>query len=199
MEVQYEKRKQRDSQCGSLIATGILSGGGSRVINLQFARNTQPNEGMRANFHRTDSGKLLLDWESWAAWSEKTWPEFKQERGQVPVLMRAVASESSYFNYEFSDTGRWLAVNLRSADGFHNVTGYVERESKMGMALANVIGVPLPHKLPDGSLMRALKRPGTKALVTVRLAFPSNAQSDHCVKITELLADRWLLFPGEGK
>ncbi len=68
-----------------------------------------------------------------------------------------------------------------------------------GIALANLIGVPLPHKLPDGTPMPALKLPGSKALVTVRLAFPNNAQSDHCVKIIDLLADRWLLFPGEVK
>jgi hypothetical protein len=41
--------------------------------------------------------------------------------------------------------------------------------------------------------------PGAKALLTLRLAFPNQAQSDHCVKIVGLLADRWLLFPGEAK
>lgn len=36
-----------------------------------------------------------------------------------------------------------------------------------------------------------------KSIVTVRVAFPPAAQSDHCVKITDLLADRWMLFDGE--
>jgi hypothetical protein len=113
--------------------------------------------------------------------------------------MRVVASESSYYNYEFSEKWRWLAVKLRSPDGLHNVTGYVERTSLFGVALANLIGVPLPHKLPDGTPMPALNLPGAKALLTLRLAFPNQAQSDHCVKIVGLLADRWLLFPGEAK
>jgi hypothetical protein len=78
------------------------------------------------------------------------------------------------------------------------VTGYVERTSLFGVALANLIGVPLPHKLPDGTPMPALNLPGAKALLTLRLAFPNQAQSDHCVKIVGLLADRWLLFPGEA-
>jgi hypothetical protein len=198
MQEQYEKRGKKDPEHGSLSVAGIIMAGSSKVLNLRFACAIRPDSGMRANFHRTLAGKLLLDWESWVAWSEKTWPEFKQERSQLPVLMRAVASESNYYNYEFSESWRWLAVKLRSPDGLHNVTGYVERNSIFGVALANMIGVPLPHKLPDGSPMPALNLPGAKALVTLRLAFPNKAQSDHCVKITELLADRWLLFPGEA-
>jgi len=199
MQEQYEKRGQPDAEKGALFAAGIITAGTSRVLNLQFACATRPDAGMRANFHRTRSGKLLLDWESWVAWSEKTWLDFKKERSQLPSVMRVVASESSYYNYEFSDKWNWLAVKLRSPDGLHNVTGYAERNSMLGIALANLIGVPLPHKLPDGTPMPALKLPGSKALATVRLAFPNNAQADHCVKITHLLADRWLLFPGEGK
>ncbi|MFN0079612.1 MAG: hypothetical protein ACKVY0_24375 [Prosthecobacter sp.] len=199
MQEQYEKRGQKDPEHGGLLAAGIITAGTSTVLNLQFACATRPDAGMRANFHRNRNGKLMLDWESWVAWTEKTWPEFKQEHSQLSVVMRAVASESSYYNYEFSEGWRWLAVKLRSPDGLHNVTGYIERNTVLGIALANLIGVPLPHKLPDGTPMPALKLPGSKALVTVRLAFPAKAQSDHCVNITEILADRWLLFPGEGK
>jgi len=199
MQQQYEERKAPDPEHGRLIAAGIITAGTSKVLNLQFACATRPDAGMRANFHRTRGGRLLLDWESWVAWSEMSWTDFKQERSQREVVMRAIASESSYYNYEFSESWRWLAVKLRSPDGLHNVTGYVERSTGLGIALANMIGVPLPHKLPDGTPMPALKLPGSKATVTVRLAFPAKAQSDHCVNITGILADRWLLFPGEGK
>ncbi|OYW70535.1 MAG: hypothetical protein B7Z37_30400 [Verrucomicrobia bacterium 12-59-8] len=199
LQEQYEKRAQPDPEHGRLMVAGVITAGSSKVLNLQFACATRPDAGMRANFHRTRSGKLLLDWESWVAWSGKPWTEFKQERSQLPVLMRAIAAESDYYNYEFSEKWRWLAVRLRSPDGLHNVTGYVARNSLLGLALANLIGVPLPNNLPNDMPMPALKMPGAKALVTLRLAFPNQAQSDHCVKITDLLADRWLLFPAEGK
>ena len=199
MQRQYEERQAPDPEHGSLFSAGIITAGTSKVLNLQFACATRPDAGMRANFHRTRGGKLLLDWESWVGWSEKTWPELKQDRSQIEVVMRAIASESSYYNYEFSESWRWLAVKLRSADGLHNVTGYVERNSGIGIALANMIGVPLPHNLPDGTPMPALKLPGSKSSVTVRLAFPAKAQSDHCVNITAILADRWLLFPQETR
>ena len=196
---QYEKRGQSDPEHGSFLGAGLLTSGTSQVINVRYACRTRTEAGLRANFHRSAAGKLLLDWESWAAWSDKTWPTFKQERPQTPVLMRAIASESDYYNYEFSDARRWLAVKLRSPDGEHSVTGYVKRGSAAGFKLAQLTGAASGFKLPDGTPMPPLHPPGSKTVVTVRLAFPSNAQSDHCVNITELLADRWLLFPGEAK
>jgi hypothetical protein len=199
MQRQYEERQVQDPEHGRLLAAGLITADTSKVLNLQFTCTTRPDVGMRANFHRNRNGALKLDWESWVAWSEKPWPEFKKDRSQIEVVMRAIASESNYYNYEFSENWRWLAVKLRSPDGLHNVTGYVERNSMLGIALANLIGVPLPHKLPDGTPMPALNLPGAKALLTLRLAFPNQAQSDHCVKIVGLLADRWLLFPGEAK
>ncbi len=199
LQEQYEKRGQPDPEHGRLMAAGVITAGSSKVLNLQFACAARPDAGMRANFHQTRGGKLLLDWESWAAWSERTWPEFKKERSPAEVVMRAVASESDYYNYEFSEKWRWLAVKLRSADGLHTVTGYIQRNTTLGVALANLIGVSIPHNLPGDAPMPALKPPGSKSLVTLRLRFPLNAQSDSCVMITDMLADRWLLFPGEGK
>lgn len=199
MQEQYEKRQQPDPERGPLVATALITAGTSQVINLQFACSTRPDCGLRANFHRTRAGKLLLDWESWVAWSERSWPQLKQERSQAEVVMRAIASESDYYNYEFAEKWRWLAVKLRSPDGLYNVTGYVDRASVLGVAMANLIGVPLPSALPEGTPMPPLKLPGSKALVTVRLSFPSHAQSDHCVNLHSLLADRWMLFPEERK
>jgi hypothetical protein len=31
----------------------------------------------------------------------------------------------------------------------------------------------------------------------VRVVFPKDARTDQCVRITDLMADRWVLFPGE--
>ncbi|MGV3664083.1 MAG: hypothetical protein ACO1TE_28180 [Prosthecobacter sp.] len=199
MREHYEKRGATDPGQGELRGAGIIKAGASEVVSLQFAAAARPDTGLRANFHRTRAGRLRLDWEAWTAWCEMTWPDFKKERSQRQVLMRAVASESSYYNHEFSEKWRWLAVRLRSADGLHSVTGYVRRDSMAGIAIANLIGVPVPNSLPAETPLPPLNLPGTQSVVTVRLAFPPNAQSDHCVEIISLLADRWLLFPGEMK
>jgi hypothetical protein len=197
MKEHSEKRGEREPEHGALLGAGFITAGTSKVLNLQFAYAAWPDSGLRANFHRNRNGKLMLDWESWAAWSEKTWPALKKDRSSLPTVMRAIASESSYYNYEFSEDWRWLAIKLRSPDGLHSVTGYVKRDSVLGIAFANLIGTPLPAAIKDGAPIPALRPAGSKALVTVRLTFPLNAQSDHCVNITDLLADRWLLFPGE--
>ncbi|MBL9133416.1 MAG: hypothetical protein JNG86_19550, partial [Verrucomicrobiaceae bacterium] len=177
----YDKRGAVDPENGKLIASGIITAGSSQVLNLRFACAARPDSGMRANFHRKRNGQLLLDWESWVAWSEKTWPALKKERLPLPAVMRAVASESSYYNYEFGEDWRWLAVKLRSPDGLHSVTGYVPRSSVLAVALGNLIGVPVPAGIKEGTPIPALRPSGSKALVTVRVAFPQNAQSDHCV------------------
>lgn len=199
MQEYYEKRGLHDPEQGALLGAGYIAAGDSRVLNLQFACPTRPEAGLRANFHQTRGGKLLLDWESWSAWCEMDWPDFKKERSAREVTMRAIASESSYYNYEFSDPWNWLAVKLRSADGLHTVTGYIQRNTALGIALANLIGVPIPHQLPADAPLPAIKPAGSKSLVTLRLRYPVNAQSNSCVLITDMLADRWLLFPGEEK
>lgn len=199
MQEHYEKRGQQDVEHGALLAAGYITAGESRVLNLQFACASRPETGLLANFHQTRGGKLLLDWESWSAWCEVDWATFKKERSVREVTMRALASESGYYNYEFSDPWNWLAVKLRSADGLHSVTGYIQRNSGLGVAIANLIGVPLPHQLPEDAPLPAIKPPRSKSLVTLRLRFPAKAQSDSCVMITDMLADRWMLFPEEEK
>jgi nitrate reductase NapE component len=199
MKQHYEQRGEKDPLCGQVLGAGYMTAGGSKVLCLVVECATRPDSGMRANFHFTKTGKLMLDWESWAAWCEMSWADLKKERPQRSVLMRAVASESHYYNYEFGEEWRWLAVKLRSADGLQHVTGYVPRDSAAGVAMASIIGVLLPHDLPPDAPLPPMRGLGSKSVVTVRLAFPPNAQSDHCVKISELVADRWLLFPGEGK
>ncbi len=195
----YEKRGQSEPLPERFLGAGTLSAGESKVLNLRFACASRPDFGLRANFHRSSGGKLLLDWESWVTWSEMSWDELKKERPVKQVVLRAIASESDYYNFEFSESWRWLAVKLRSPDGMHSLTGYVRRDTHLGLAVANLIGVPIPHKFPEGTPLPSLARPGSKALVTVRVVFPKDARTDHCVRITDLMADRWLLFPGEEK
>jgi hypothetical protein len=193
----YEKRGETDPKPGQLTGAGIINGGTLRVLNLSFACDERPTTGLRANFFRSTSGELLLDWEAWTGFSEKAWPDLKKQRPTIPTLVRAVAEESDYYNYEFAESWRWIAVKLRSPDGVNSITGYCDRRSGVGIALANLIGVPLQQVIEADKPHIPIRPPGTKSIVTLRVAYPVNAQSDQCVDITELLADRWSLFDGE--
>lgn len=199
MRTYYEEANGADPERGEMVGATLISSGESKVILLRYKCLAWPDALLTAYFHRAPSGRLLLDWEAWVGWSQLPLPTVKKTRTLIPTLMRVVASESSYYNYEFSDEARFLAVKLRSPDGLHSITGYVLRKSLLGIAIGNLIGVPLPSPVPGGLPLPPLRRPGTKAAITLRIAFPPTAQSDHCVMITEIVADRWLLFPGEEK
>lgn len=128
---------------------------------------------------RGPDGQFLLDWESFIGYSEISWSEFKKQRSAAPLLFRAFAAASDYYNFEFADQkDKYLAVNLLSPDGVESVHGYCERRSQLGTQLQEILG----------------KHEG-EAGVTLRLAFPENAESNHCVRIVELVSDRWLILP----
>lgn len=194
----YDRRAESEPQPRAVIGAGLITAGESKIVNLTFACPERAGTGLSANFHRSAAGKLLLDWEAWTGFSEKAWPDIKKERPLIPTLMRATAEETDYYNYEFADRSHWLAVKLRSPDGVHSITGYCERRSGAGIALGNLIGVPVAQNTDlDKPGVIPIRPPGSRSNVTIRISFPSSAQSDHCVKITDLLADRWMLFDGE--
>jgi hypothetical protein len=186
----YDKRGETEPVPHTFEGAGLITAGDVKVVNLIFSRPDRPDAELRAFFHRGTAGNLLLDWEAWTGFSEKSWPDLKKERSTSPVLMRAIAEKSDRYNHEFIDAERWLAVKLGSPDGAYSITGYCERRSGTGIALASLIGEPLS---PGNSK----KVPAARIDVTVRVAFPAAAQSDDCVNITRLLADRWMLLDGE--
>ena len=107
------------------------------------------------------------------------WADFKKERPVADKVFRAFAVVSDYYNFEFSDQkDNLLSVNLLSPDGVESLHGYCERRSELGGMLPEIFG----------------NREGT-AGITVKLAFPEKAESNHCVKITDLVSDRWLILP----
>lgn len=123
-----------------------------------------------------DGGKFLVDWESFAGAGDLPWQEFKKQRATSPKRFRLYARKDDYYNYEFTDQAKLLSVHLSSPDGLNFIFGYCERDSAVGRTLAGL-----------------LERGGNRLPLTLRLAFPENAQSDHCVKIVGVVANRWLV------
>lgn len=193
----YDKRGARDPDPGKLMQASLLTIGTSEIIALAYDSATRPKIGTRAFFHRAKAGSLLLDWDAWAAYSETSWPEIKISRPQVPVLVRAVAMSSDYYNHEFGDSMRHLAIKLYSPDGLHYFNAYVPRDSALAMAMANLVGVVLPQKLPPDAPYSTLRRPNSRTPVTVRVAYKAGTQSADNVLITHLIADRWFVLPAE--
>lgn len=149
-----------------------------------------------ANFLLSPTGKWVLDWESWVGSSEISWEEFRARRTITPTVFRAIATGGSYYNYEFTDSKRYLSARLSSPDAKHVIHAFCERDSPLGQAMVTLVtgkaavGPPVPSDLVASA-------GEYHAAVTLRLAFPPAAQSDNCVIITDLVSGSWLVEENE--
>jgi hypothetical protein len=126
---------------------------------------------------RTAEG-MKIDWESYVGWSEMTWDDLLSKKPTKPTIFRASLRLVDYYNFSFSDEGKWQSYQLRSPDGQHVVYGYVKRDSGI-----------------DKRLRPAEKNSGN--LVTVSLKFPLGETSKNQVLIEEILADGWVEGAGD--
>jgi len=177
MEQFYEMQKGSDPISGALLNRGHYRLDGTEILHYTYSCN-RPGDVLELAMRRNSDGRFVLDWTSYVGFSQIGWDQFKKERVTTPILFRAFATSSDYYNYEFTDRTKFLSVNLLSADGLVSLHGFCERDSPMGSALAT-----------------ALSRTGTMSGIVVRLAFPVKAESDHCVWIRQFVSDRWLLLP----
>lgn len=187
MKAYYETRKGTDPQVKEQLADFVLEYGGSRFLDVAYRSATSPAGAVRAAFRRSDQGLVLLDWESFVGYGSVDWADFKKQRPTTPVILRAYASVDDYYNYEFADAKKFLSVRLRSPDGQHLVNGFCER----GTGVATEIGTRLSTVFP---LYEPSAAAGgrTWAPLIVRMRFPANAASDHCVELLEMVHGQWL-------
>lgn len=177
MEQFYEVQKGSDPISGALLNRGHYRIDGTEILHFTYSCN-RPGDVLELAMRRNADGRFVLDWTSYVGFGEMGWDTFKKERSTTPKLFRAFASGSDYYNYEFTDRQKYLSVNLMSPDGQTSLHGYCERDTPLGTALAHT-----------------LSRTNTMSGVVVRLAYPENAESDHCVIIRQFVADRWLMLP----
>jgi hypothetical protein len=175
----YEVRKSSDPLLGPLQSRQRYRLDGTEILYYSYESSNRHGNVLEVALRRSTDGKFLIDWESLVGYSEMSWADFKKERPAKPVLFRAFATLSDYYNFEFSDQQeKYLSINLLSPDGLESVHGYCERKSSLGGALLNI-----------------MSRSESVCGITLRLAFSEKAESNHCVNITQLVADRWLLLP----
>jgi hypothetical protein len=124
-------------------------------------------------------GKLKVDWDSWVAWSEMTWEDFRAKKPVEPVLFRVQLSLVDYFNFDFRDEAKWSSYQLESRDGGVFLYGYVPRTGD------------LDQRLRPADV-------GAKTKWTVKLKFPPDATRDNQVLIDSIVEEGWLLL-GQGK
>lgn len=173
----YEVRRHQDPRAEGPSRQAMFRINNTEVLLYSFA-SARPGAVTDVALTARDGSPFKVDWESFVGASEMIWPDFKKQRTTEPQLFRVFAQVDDYYNYEFSDTAKSISVHLTSPDGLYFIYGFCARDSAVGQTLT------------------ALQSSGpSRMALTLRLAFPPEAESDHCVSITGVVANRWLLVP----
>ncbi len=173
----YEDQKNTDPVAGNANHQAHFKLNNTEVLLFSYS-SPRPGGTLDMALVATEKGKFSIDWESYVGASEVSWSAFKRERGNTPKLFRVFANQDDYYNYEFTDEKSFLSFHLSSPDGFYFVKGYCARTSTIGRTLTALFTSGAP-----------------RMALTLRLAFPEKALSDHCVQIVGVVANRWLIVP----
>ena len=123
-------------------------------------------------FEQTPAG-FLLDWESWAGWSELPWEEFRQARPTAGKEFRVLAKRGYYYNFGFGDNAYQCYV-LTAPDHEHMLYGYTR------------------HGTAENDTLGTEDATDTVSWV-LQLRFPEAAKSSDQVIIAKVLAKGWVL------
>ncbi|MFC7338987.1 hypothetical protein ACFQY0_17450 [Haloferula chungangensis] len=133
----------------------------------------------RRDIYLVDDDGWKVDWESWVGWSEISWEDLKASRPTEPVVLRAVVSDVSYYNFSFIDESRWSSYRLESADKEFSLYAYVPRAGVLDAQLKSLEGIK-------------------ERMFTVKVRYPEGAPTESQVIVDEIVSDGWLLSDDES-
>lgn len=177
MQTYYEGQGGVDPMPGALQGKGRFMIDETEVLHFSY-ESARPSGLLEVALVRDVGGAFRLDWESCVGFGEKTFVQLRLQRPEEPVVLRVMVTPDDYYNFEFDDPDRFICVKLVSPDGGYSLFGYAERTGAVG-----------------GWLERELAGRGGMRGLTVQVAYPPNAQSDQCLEIRRIIADRWLVLP----
>ncbi len=176
MEAYYRSNEGLDTPGTKFIGAKYFSLGQCHFVALTY-RGSRGNTLAGVVLEEEATGELKLDWESLVGAGDMTWEDLQSKRPTQPVLLRVTISPADYYNFEFTDETTLLCVRLVAPGGDRRIFAFAPRRSDLGI-------------LADSM---ARLGPGLEKMITVKVAYPPNAQSDHAVHLLEIVADRWLL------
>lgn len=175
----YEVQGASDPLPGALVSKARYQIDGTEILYLSYASN-RPTGSLEIAMPRGPQGKFLVDWESLTGYGEMSFQELRTKRPTKPVLMRTYVRLFDYYNYEFSDSKKYLCIKLLSESGDNSVYAYCER----GTPLAQWMERDLASTGPTGFKG-----------YTMLISFPPDAQSNQCVILDKVVTQRWLSLP----
>ena len=115
-----------------------------------------------------------VDWESWVGFCDYTPEQMRTQKPDKPFLMRVLVKPTSYYNYDFSDDGKWRSLGLELKDSIYSFLGYVERDSE------------------QDKRFRVMMKGGKVVACMVRVAYPTGSRAKDQVEILEIVGSGWL-------
>lgn len=177
MQTYYEGQMGSDPLPGAQLGVARFRIDGAEVLHFSF-ESSRPSGVLEVAMIRDDNGVFRLDWESLVGYCDKTFVQLRLQRPTELTLVRAVVQFDDYYNFEFSDPKEFICLKLISPGGGYSLFAYAERSSQ--------IGEWLEREMATQESARGL---------TLTVAYPQNAQSDQCLAVRAILADRWLILP----
>lgn len=182
MEDYYENQHDVDPVCGPLIDQGRFRLNGTEVVLLAY-RSGRPTGRLEIMLRRSGAGRLVIDWESFVGYSEKSFTELAETRPTSPVLIRGFVQLDDYYNYEYSDSKQYLSLKVTSPDASSFLNAYCLRDSAMARWLLADLG-----GTPERSLTKGYP---------LWITYPDKAKSGLRVNLVQIPAGRWLVLPNE--
>ncbi len=131
-----------------------------------------------AAIEKTPDG-YKIDWESWVGWTEMDWDKLFEVRPVKPKTLLVRCNKANYYNRQFSDDNRWLAVQMANPQSDRSLYGYVDRQDPK-----------MADFITDINLGRLAAR--------IKIRYPENSVVDNQVIITEYLSAKWAAAAEEG-
>lgn len=121
-----------------------------------------------------EDARYLVDWESWAGYSEYSPEEARERKPTEPFLMRVVLRRENYFNFDFSDDKMWNGYRMGFRISDESFLAYTAKGS------------------PADKLLDRLRQDAGSSPYTVRVRYPENARMDDQVEIVEVVSAGWI-------
>ncbi len=177
MEDFYETQHAVDPVVGAFLDKGRYRINDTEILIFSY-RSSRLQDKLEIALRKNAAGKWVIDWESFVAYSERSFSALMQEKTIKPVLMRAMVKVDDYYNFEFTDSKAFLSLKLLAPDGDESVHAYCRRDSDMGRWLVNDLGEDAATSLTKG--------------YSLWVAFPREAESNRCLNLVQIAAGRWL-------
>ncbi len=124
---------------------------------------------------RTPDG-YRIDWEASLQDNPMSWKAYMAQRPLNSMTFRVAAGLATYYNYEFSNAQPdYFSINLNSIDLIPSLYGYVERGSKSGKRMYEILKDGETHHL------------------TVKIRFLPYRSTSNTVLIDTLISESWII------